>query len=147
MPRRHRAASLREHRQARERLTALAVATLGARLAERARAETAWPALHRRAAPRRERRLRPRRRAHPVATARELRTARSVSEVLAWRINRHLAATPARRPRAAHPDRIAGAAPRQFPGPVPPRRSPCSRGDFTGCPGSPPGPETARPRR
>ena len=30
-----------------------------------------------------------------TATARELRTARSLSEVLAWRINRHIAAHPA----------------------------------------------------
>ncbi len=80
---------------ARERLTALTVATLGRELAESAQAEVAWPAL-----------IAALRRAgnagfDPVdaltrtATARELRTARSISEVLAWRINRHLAAHPA----------------------------------------------------
>ena len=65
---------------------------LGASLAERARSEPAWPALE--AALRRARRC-----GHDpavllgrLARARELRTARSVSEVLAWRIGSYLAA-------------------------------------------------------
>jgi conjugative relaxase-like TrwC/TraI family protein len=77
---------------ARERLTALTFATLGGELAERAQAEVAWPAL-----------IVALRRAENAgfdpadaltrsATARELRTARNLSEVLAWRINHHLAA-------------------------------------------------------
>ena len=88
--------------EARERLTALAVATLGAQLAERAQAEAAWPALI--AALRRAENagFDPADALTRTATARELRTARSVSEVLAWRINRHLAAhlPPADRPDA-----------------------------------------------
>ena len=78
--------------EARERLTALTVATLGGELAERAQAETAWPALI--AALRRAENAGydPADALTRTATARELRTARSVSEVLAWRINRHLAA-------------------------------------------------------
>jgi conjugative relaxase-like TrwC/TraI family protein len=78
--------------QARERLTELTLAALDPQLAERARSETAWPAL-----------IAALRRAEnagfdPVdaltrtATTRELRTARSISEVLAWRISRHIAA-------------------------------------------------------
>jgi hypothetical protein len=76
---------------ARERLSGVAVAVLGEHLADRAQAETAWPAL-----------VTALRRAEQeghdaaallssVVNARELRTARSVSEVLAWRIGRHLA--------------------------------------------------------
>ena len=78
--------------EARERLTALAVATLGGELAERAQAEAAWPALI--AALRRAENAGydPADALTRTATARELRTARNVSEVLAWRINRHLAA-------------------------------------------------------
>jgi hypothetical protein len=77
---------------ARTRLTAVAVTTLGAPLADRARRDVAWPAL-----------IAALRRAEnagfdPVdaltrtATTRELHTARSVSELLARRINRHVAA-------------------------------------------------------
>jgi conjugative relaxase-like TrwC/TraI family protein len=74
------------------RLTALATATLGSPLASRAQAELAWPALI--AALRRAENAgySPADALTRVATARELRTARSVSEVLAWRINRHLTA-------------------------------------------------------
>ena len=79
---------------ARDRLAAIAAETLGPRLAGRARSETAWPAL-----------LAGLRRAESaghdpaaalssVVSARELRTARSISETLAWRIGRYLAATP-----------------------------------------------------
>jgi hypothetical protein len=77
---------------ARERLTALTAVTLGGQLADRARAEAAWPALI--AALRRAENAGydPADALTRTATARELRTARSVSEVLAWRINRHLAA-------------------------------------------------------
>jgi conjugative relaxase-like TrwC/TraI family protein len=77
--------------RARERLDALAVATLGASLADRARADAAWPALI--AALRRAENAgySPADALTQVATARELRTALSVSEVLAWRINRHIA--------------------------------------------------------
>ena len=81
--------------EARERLTALAAATLGGQLAGRAQSEVAWPALI--AALRRAENAgySPADALTHVATARELRTARSISEVLAWRINRHLAAHPA----------------------------------------------------
>ena len=84
--------------EARERLTALTVATLGGELAECAQAEVAWPALI--AALRRAESagFDPADALTRTATARELRTAQNVSEVLAWRINRHLAvhsATPA----------------------------------------------------
>jgi hypothetical protein len=77
---------------ARGRLTALAVTTLGGQLGGRAQDEAAWPALI--AALRRAENAgySPADALTRVATARELRTARSVSEVLAWRINRHLAA-------------------------------------------------------
>ena len=77
--------------KARGRLTALAIATLGDPLADRAQAEVAWPALL--AALRRTENAgySPADALTHVATARELRTARSISEVLAWRINRHLA--------------------------------------------------------
>jgi conjugative relaxase-like TrwC/TraI family protein len=78
--------------EARTRLTALAVSTLGRQVAGRAQAEAAWPAL-----------IAALRRAEAagyssadaltrVATLRELRGASSVSEVLAWRISRHVAA-------------------------------------------------------
>jgi hypothetical protein len=77
---------------ARERLTGVAVTLLGRQIADRAQAETAWPAL-----------VTALRRAEQeghdaapllssIADARELRTARNVSEVLAWRIGRRLAA-------------------------------------------------------
>jgi conjugative relaxase-like TrwC/TraI family protein len=77
---------------ARERLTTLAAVTLGGQLAGRARAEAAWPALI--AALRRAENAGydPADALTRTATARELRSARSISEVLAWRINRHLAA-------------------------------------------------------
>jgi hypothetical protein len=77
--------------EARERLAALTIATLGGELAERAQAEAAWPALI--AALRRAENAGydPADALTRTATARELRTARNVSEVLAWRINRHLA--------------------------------------------------------
>jgi conjugative relaxase-like TrwC/TraI family protein len=79
---------------ARERLTELVVTTLGSQLGARAQKEASWPAL-----------VAALRRAENAdysaadalirtATNRELRTARSISEVLAWRINRHLAAHP-----------------------------------------------------
>ena len=75
-----------------KRLTALTAATLGSQLAARAQAETAWPAFI--AALRRAENAGydPADALTRTATARELRTARNVSEVLAWRINRHLAA-------------------------------------------------------
>jgi hypothetical protein len=76
---------------ARERLSGVAVTVLGQQLADRAQAETAWPALvtalgraeheGHDAAPL----------LSSIANARELRTARSISEVLAWRIGRRLA--------------------------------------------------------
>jgi len=77
--------------EARDRLTAVSVAVLGDLTAGRARGEVAWPAL-----------IAALRRAEnagfdasdalaKTATPRELRTARSVSETLAWRINRHVA--------------------------------------------------------
>jgi hypothetical protein len=78
--------------EAREHLTALAVRTLGCQLADRAQAEAAWPALI--AALRRAENAgySPADALTRTAIARELHTARSVSELLAWRINRHLAA-------------------------------------------------------
>ena len=81
--------------EARERLTALAAAALGGHLADRAQLEVAWPALI--AALRRAENAgySPADALTHVATARELRTARSISEVLGWRINRHVAAHPA----------------------------------------------------
>jgi conjugative relaxase-like TrwC/TraI family protein len=80
---------------ARARLTALAATILGDQLAERARAEVAWPALI--AALRRAEMagFDPADALTRTATTRELRTARSVSEVIAWRVNRHVAAHPA----------------------------------------------------
>jgi hypothetical protein len=77
--------------EALERLTALTIATIGGELAERAQAEVAWPALI--VALRRAENagFDPADALTRTATARELRTARNVSEVLAWRINRHLA--------------------------------------------------------
>jgi conjugative relaxase-like TrwC/TraI family protein len=76
---------------ARERLTTLAVTTLGGQLAARAQHETAWPALI--AALRRAENTgySPADALTRTATSRELRTARSISETLAWRINHHLA--------------------------------------------------------
>jgi conjugative relaxase-like TrwC/TraI family protein len=81
--------------KARTRLTAIAVTTLGAQLADRAQGEVAWPALI--AALRRAENAGydPADALTRTATGRELRTARSISEVLSWRINRHLAAHPA----------------------------------------------------
>jgi hypothetical protein len=78
----------------RERLSDIAATTLGTRLAGRAQAERAWPALI--AALRRAEATghEPVELLSSVANARELATARSVSEVLAWRIGRHLAAHP-----------------------------------------------------
>jgi hypothetical protein len=78
--------------EAHERLTALTIDTVGGELAERAQAEAAWPALI--AALRRAENAGydPADALTCTATARELRTACNVSEVLAWCINRHLAA-------------------------------------------------------
>ena len=78
-----------------ERLTTLATAILGDSVANRARAEVAWPAM-----------IDALRRAEAAgfdaadalthtAADRELRTARSISQVIAWRVNRHVAAYPA----------------------------------------------------
>jgi len=77
---------------ARKRLTELTHTTLGPQLAERARAETAWAALI--AALRRAENagFNPADALTRTATTRELHTARSISEVLAWRISRHVAA-------------------------------------------------------
>jgi len=90
--------------RARERLAELAATALGAQLAQRARAETAWPALI--AALRRAENAGygPADALTHVATARELRTARSISKVLAWRISRHVAAHPAVMPAATAAD-------------------------------------------
>jgi hypothetical protein len=79
---------------ARERLAEVALAALRADVSARAQAETAWPAL-----------IAVLRRAESaghdageilaaVASERELRTARSISEVLAWRIGRQVATRP-----------------------------------------------------
>ena len=86
---------------ARERLTAVAQSVLGPQLSCRAHREQAWPAL-----------ISALRRAEDadfdagelltaVAGSGGLRTVRSVSEVLAWRVNRYLAAHPADAERAA----------------------------------------------
>lgn len=96
--------------RARARLTAVAVTTLGTSLADRARREVAWPALV--AALRRAENagFDPVDALTRTATSRELRTARSVSEVLAWRISRHVAAHPAcTLPAAAEPEAAATA--------------------------------------
>lgn len=79
---------------ARIRLAGIAASILGPRSAERARNETAWPALI--AALRRAENAGhdPARVLAEAASTHELRTARSISEVLAWRISRHLAAHP-----------------------------------------------------
>jgi hypothetical protein len=77
--------------EARERLTALTIATLGGEIAERAQAEAAWPALIAALRGAENAGYDPADALTRTATARELRTARNVSEVLAWRINRHLA--------------------------------------------------------
>ena len=94
---------------ARTRLTAIAATTLGAPLADRARREVAWPALI--AALRRAENagFDPADAIARTATARELRTARSISEVLAWRISRHVAAHPAAMPAATATDPGAAA--------------------------------------
>jgi hypothetical protein len=81
--------------RARERLAGLAVTILGARLAERARAETAWPALIAALNRAENAGFDPTDALTHVVTARELRTARSISEALAWRISRHVADHPA----------------------------------------------------
>jgi hypothetical protein len=80
--------------EARARLVRIAATTLGPRIGERAQKETAWPALI--AALRRAENA-----GHDAATllasavrSRDLRTARSISEVLAWRIGRHIATQP-----------------------------------------------------
>jgi conjugative relaxase-like TrwC/TraI family protein len=77
------------------RLTAIAVTALGVQLAGRAQGEVAWPALI--AALRRAEHAgyNPADALTRTATARELRTSPSISEVLAWRISRHVAAHPA----------------------------------------------------
>jgi conjugative relaxase-like TrwC/TraI family protein len=103
---------------ARDRLAAIAVGTLGPQLAGRARSETAWPAL-----------LAALRRAESagrdpaavlssVAAVRELRTARSISEVLAWRMGQHLATLTAARTNAtppASPSEVSSPNPGQIP--------------------------------
>lgn len=77
-----------------KRLTALAITVLGGPIANRAQTETAWPALI--AALRRAEAagFDPEDALTRTATNRELRTARSVSQVIAWRVNRHVAAHP-----------------------------------------------------
>jgi hypothetical protein len=86
--------SLETGTDARERLSGVAGSVLGPQLSSRAQQETAWPAL-----------IAALRRAEDadfdagellsaVARPGGLRTARSVSEVLAWRVNRYLAAHP-----------------------------------------------------
>jgi conjugative relaxase-like TrwC/TraI family protein len=79
---------------ARERLALLSAETLGAldpHLAGRARGETAWPALLAALLRAESAGFDPVDALTRVATARELRAAQNVSEVLAWRIGRHLA--------------------------------------------------------
>jgi conjugative relaxase-like TrwC/TraI family protein len=88
---------------ARERLADVAGTALGPGMSARAQAETAWPALiaalHRaETAGHDTREL-----LSAVASERELRTARSISEVLAWRIGRHLIAHPNAEAREAAP--------------------------------------------
>ena len=85
-----------EKRNSAQRATEAVAATevvtrvLGAKLASRARAEAAWPALA--AALRRAQRCGhdPAALLGRLARSRELRTARSLSEVLAWRVGEHL---------------------------------------------------------
>jgi conjugative relaxase-like TrwC/TraI family protein len=79
-------------------------AVLGPRLAAKAQAEPAWPALQ--AALRRAGNTGhdPAAVLSAVARSRELRTSRSISEVLAWRIGRHLAAVPNGRIAGGRPD-------------------------------------------
>jgi hypothetical protein len=79
--------------QLRHSVTATAV--LGTRDADRARHETAWPALTTALARAEHAGHDPRRMLTEAAGARELHTARSVSEVLAWRLAGQLAAHPA----------------------------------------------------
>jgi hypothetical protein len=79
---------------ARERLADVGRAALGTDMSARAQAETAWPALivalHRAENAGHDADVL----LSSMASERELRTARSISEVLAWRIGRHLAARP-----------------------------------------------------
>jgi hypothetical protein len=84
--------------RARERLARLAVTILGARLTEHARGEVAWPALIAALSRAENAGFDPADALTHVATARELRTAHSISEALAWRISRHVAAHPADMP-------------------------------------------------
>jgi conjugative relaxase-like TrwC/TraI family protein len=88
----HRCQPYENAAMANARLDAIAVAALGTPLAGRAQGEMAWPALL--AALRRAENAGydPTQALTRTATARELRTARSISEVLSWRINRYLAA-------------------------------------------------------
>jgi conjugative relaxase-like TrwC/TraI family protein len=99
---------------ARERLASTALTVLGPQAGTHAQAETAWPALL--AALRRaeDAGYDPAQLLDSVASMRELRSARSISEVLAWRIGHHLAThapgahdepqpTPASVPPAASP--------------------------------------------
>ena len=79
--------------QLRHSVTATAV--LGTRDADRARHETAWPALTTALARAEHSGHDPRQMLTEAAAARELHTARSVSEVLAWRLAGQLAAHPA----------------------------------------------------
>jgi conjugative relaxase-like TrwC/TraI family protein len=100
---------------ARERLAAIAADLLGPQLAGRAMSETAWPGL-----------LAAMRRAEnsgydpgvalsSVAVARELRTARSVSEVLAWRIGQRLVTADASAIPLTNPNEISPRTPGQIP--------------------------------
>jgi conjugative relaxase-like TrwC/TraI family protein len=79
---------------ARERLASTALTVLGLQAGATAQAETAWPALL--AALRRAEDAGhdPAQLLGSVASTRELRSARSISEVLAWRISHHLATHP-----------------------------------------------------
>ena len=78
--------------EVRERLTELAVTTLGAKFAQRAQAEAAWPALIAALSRAENAGYSPEDGLTHVATAGELRTADSICEVLAWRINRRVVA-------------------------------------------------------
>jgi hypothetical protein len=89
---------------ARTRLTAVAVTTLGASVANRAQQEVAWPALIAALHRAEDAGFDPADALTRTVTTREVRTARSISEVLAWRISRHVAAHPAVMPAATAVD-------------------------------------------
>jgi conjugative relaxase-like TrwC/TraI family protein len=95
--------------QAHERLAELAVAALGPQFAGRVRAETAWPALIAALSRAENAGYDPADALTRTATARELRTTRSISEVLAWRISRHIAAHPTGTPSVTTTDPSATA--------------------------------------